>query len=423
MNKIILHLDFNSFFASVEQQANPFLRGKAIAVAGKGKQSIDLYANRSTSSVSLSSLKHHRTVITTASKEAKARGVKTAMSSTQAKRLCPELIIIPGDPQKYSKVTAHFLEILKRYSDSVEQFSTDEAFADVTIAAGDYFSAVFLAEKIRHDIKKEIGIACTASIGIGPNKLIAKLAGESIKPNGLTVVQPHELASFMRNHELQAICGIGKQTEEHLHKIGITSIESLQKTPLSVLVSEFKSYGHFLHLAANGIGSDEVSSLEEEQKSISHSYTFPYELFSEQEIKKNLLALCDKVASRLRKKSFTAKQISVYARYNNFGGFGMQKVLPHSTEDGLEIFQIAWSLLKDQVNEMNGIRLLGISTSDLQKIPSPESLFVKPRKVRETLQALDTLQAKHGAGIWQRAATLGTHFKMRTSGWHYDHEL
>jgi DNA polymerase IV len=408
MNKIILHLDFNSFFASCEQQANPFLRGKPIAVAGKRKDNKQ-------------QLK--RTVVTTASIEAKRLGVKTAMSSLEAKRICPELIIVQGDPKKYSTITKKFLLILKRYSDAVEQFSTDEAFADLTIAAGDYFGATFIAQRIRDDIRREIGSYCTASIGIAPNKLAAKLACESVKPNGLTIVHPEELESFVEKQDMRAICGIGPRIESRLHEMGISSMNSLKKTPLEQLVNEFKNYGYFLYFAARGIGNDEVDDAKKLPKSVGHSYTFPSDLETTVELQTNLLALCDKVAWRMRRDGFTANRISIYARYGNFGGVGCERRFKEPMTDGLALYKNAWKLIDSIRNPHKGIRLLGISASGLTTQKMPKSLFPKPEKIHQTLRALDTLQARYGNGIWQRAATINTTFKERTSGWHYDHEV
>lgn len=419
MPKIILHIDFNSFFASVEQQANPFLRGKAIAVGGKGKQSVDVSDHPR---VDLASIQLHRTVVTTASKEAKAHGVKTAMSSLEAKRILPELIIIPGDPHKYSEITHRFLNILKRRCNSVEQFSTDEAFGDITTVAEDYFGATMLAQMIRSDIERECGVACTASIGIGPNKLVAKLASESMKPNGLTVVRPEHIEEFMFSRQLQDVCGIGARIERRLHGLGIMSMKALYETPLSVLISEFKSYGNFLYLAARGIGDDNVNPESVDPKSIGHSYTYPHDLIENAEIKKNLLNLCDRVAWRMRRDGFIATHLSIYARYGGGGSVGTQRRFKEPMEDGLMLYRSAWPLLDRIRDDHRGIRLLGVSAGGLIKTTMPNSLIKKDRKTHQVLLALDKIQTRYGPGSWKRAATLGTVFKERSSGWHYDHE-
>lgn len=423
MKKIILHLDFNSYFASVEQQANPFLRGKAVAVAGKGKQSIDVAAaHRDHIRHRIEQSNLHRTVVTTASKEAKRMGVKTAMSSLEAKRICPELIIIPGDPHKYSEITKRFLSILRNHADAVEQFSTDEAFADLTIAAGDYFSATMIAQHIRDEIKQSCGEACTVSIGIGPNKLIAKLASESVKPNGLTVVQPHEAGDFVLTRDLQDVCGIGPRIEHRLHELGIMSIKALRRTPRSVLLDAFKQYGHFLYSAARGVGDDFVQNEEAPPKSIGHSYTFATDLIEPKDIQTGLLTLCDRVAWRMRRDGFIATHLSVHARYKDFNGIGTRKRFHEYMEDGLELYQNAWKLLDAKRTPRLPIRLLGVSASGLLRAKPPKRLFKKDEKMSRALEALDKIQTRYGSGSWQRASTMNIEFKERTSGWHYDHE-
>lgn len=407
MSKIILHIDFNSFFASVEQQANPFLRGKAIAVGGKGRGS-----------------QLHRTVVTTASKEAKALGIKTAMASLSALKQLPGLIMVSGDPKKYSEITKRFLAILRKHADAVEQFSTDEASADITVASGgDYFGATIIAQMIREDIKKQCGTHCTASIGVAPNKVMAKLAAESMKPSGLTVVRPEHLLDFVAAQELQAICGIGPRIAERLERLGATTVESLRKLPIELLRKEFKSYGDWLYAIARGQGDDHVSDEDIDPKSIGHSYTFPYDLETDAELKTNLLALSDKVAWRLRRDGFIGTRVSAYVRYQGFGGKGAQQQLSDPIVDGLDIFKNAWSILERVRNPEKPVRLLGVSISGLIKTPMMKTLIPKRNKMHRTLEALDTLQERYGNNVWRRGATMQTLFLERTSGWHYDHEV
>jgi DNA polymerase IV len=421
--KIILHLDFNSYFASVEQQANPFLRGKAIAVSGKGKYSINVaQAYKHKARININQADLRRTVVTTASQQAKRLGVKTAMASQEALRICPELIMIPGDPKKYGDITKRFMVILRKHCDAVERFSTDEAFADITLAAQDYFGAAIIARMILNDIEQDIGAHCTCSIGIASNKTLAKLACESKKPSGITVVPPADAKAFIRRQELGAICGIGFKTVDRLADIGITTTTGLQKASLAELVHHFKSYGFFLFQTAHGMGDDEILEGDVAPKSIGHSYTFPHDLESEAEMKKHLLVLCDRVAWRMRKQGFLATRLSVYARYSHKGGKGAQKRFKEPMQDGLELFHNAWRILQRVRDRGYGVRLLGISASGLIKAPMPDRLFKKSQKIRSALSALDRVTERYGAGSWQRAATLGTVFKERISGWHYDHE-
>ncbi len=408
--RIILHADFNSFFASVEQQANPFLRGKPIAVAGKqhgkmGKQEL------------------RRTIITTASLEAKKRGVKTAMSSIEALRICPDLIIVPGDPKKYSFATERFLSILSKYASSVEQFSLDEAFADITECAGDFFGAVFIAQMIRRDIAMEVGDYCTVSIGIANNKMLAKLASESEKPNGLTIVEPKQASKFVERMNLADICGIGPAILGRLESFGITSPRLLRTIPLHALMQEFGEYGLFLFEASRGLGNSIVEPNQAPPKSIGHSYTFDTDLDTEQELRANLLALSDRVASRMRKLNLSAMTVHAYIRYGERGGVGGQHTVSAPMEDGLEIFLNALEVLNTKRDHHKGARLLAVSVSQFVPAQRHHTLFDPEAKRSRVLESLDDLEQKHGTGIWQRGTTMNTEFKERVSGWHYDHEL
>lgn len=422
-NKIILHLDFNSYFASVEQQANPFLRGLPIAVAGKGRHSIDVaMTHRSQQRITIDQLSFQRSVVTTASREAKKLGVKTAMGTWEARKICPEMLVIPGDPQKYGELTRRFMKILEQYGDVVQRFSTDEAFADITCASGgDYFGATLLAQRIRAEIAEECGEYCTVSIGIASNKLLAKLASESKKPNGLTVVQPHEAADFVLTRPLADFCGIGRRIEKHLEKLGATSIATLRALPLSLLLREFKSYGYFLYNAARGLGPDDFE-FQEDPKSIGNSYTFPHDLKTDEEVYMNLLALADRVAWRMRKQNFVATHIAGYVRYGDFGGHGFHRRCQDPLLDGLDIAHTAWGIMKEKIDVSYGVRLLGISASGLLPVAGKDSLFEKERRKAKALGALDKVTDKYGSGVWQRASTMKTIFKERVSGWHYDHE-
>ncbi len=419
-------MDFNSYFASVEQQANPRLRGQPIAVAGKGRDPLDAggVSDLPNNRQSLHSLQHRRSVVTTASKEAKRRGVKTAMNTFEAKKICPELIIIPGDPLKYSEITKRFLTVLRQHADAVEQFSTDEAFADITLASGgDYFGATILAQRIKNDVRKACGVACTVSIGIAPNKLVAKLASESMKPDGLTLVTPHEVSDFVLGQPLAAFAGIGFRTERHLEHLGATSVATLRNIPLTVLLAEFKSYGHFLFQAARGLGDDVVTDTSQDQQiSYGHSYTFPHNLHEPSEIRQNLLALCDRVCWRMRKSQQAATHLQVYARGADMHGYGGSKHLKEPFFDGAELLENAWDILKEKLPLYEGVRLIGISVSGLWSLKSNSSFLPAYKKKERATQALDSLAERYGFGVCRRASTLGTTFHARTSGWHFDHE-
>ncbi len=410
-----MHVDMNSYFASVEQQANPFLRGKAIGVTGKR---FDL--NRQGEA--------QRSIIATASREAKALGVKTAMSTVEALRICPTLLIIPGDPEKYSEITHRFVSLFHEFTDNVQQTSVDECYLDITKEANDYFGATIIAQAIRERLKDLCGEWITASIGIGPNKLIAKLGSESHKPNGLTVVRPGEVLPFLNTLELRDFCGIGYRTEQHLAELGVTTVQGLRDYPVDKLIQEFKSWGRWLHEAAWGRDAFAVEAEEEEQKSFGHSYTFPHDIDDVREIKRNLLAMCDKVAWRLRREGLKAGLVSVSFRYGHFdklhtsgGSHGQQHRFQEPTADGLVLFTIVWSLVETWWDG-TPVRLIGVSASMLTRGQGQHSLFKKNQNVAAVVDALDKIQTRYGSASWTRASCLGIEFRARSSGWHYDHE-
>ncbi len=402
MNKIIIHIDMNCYFASVEQQANPLLRGKPIGITGKSQK---------------------RSVVATASIEAKRLGVKTAMSTWEATKICPSLILISGDPEKYSEITNRFNQIYSEFTDKIEKFSVDESFLDITEEAQDYFGATFIAQAIRARLKEECGERITASIGIGPNKLIAKLSSESVKPNGLTVTKPSEVITLLDSSELQDVCGIGPRIERRLNNLGIINFEGLREFPIEQLVREFKSYGYWLQNAANGIGDSNVNPENSDPKSVGHSYTLPQDTWDTNTIKRYLLGLSDKVAWRLRRDGFIAKRITTYIRYGDFSGSGQQKKFQESTNDGLILFKSAWKMISAWKDESKSVRLVGISASDLSKAPIQQSIFKKDRKMNSIIPALDKIQNRYGSKSWTRASLLQTKFKERSSGFHYDHEI
>lgn len=410
-----MHIDFNSYFASVEQQANPHLRGKAIAIAGKAPpKNADSHAMHDAL---------RRSVVTTASREAKARGVKTGMPTWEAKKFCPELIVIPGDPQKYSDLTNRLLAVCKKHADVLQQFSTDEVFLDITRAAQNYFGASMMALIIRRDLRAACGEICTVSIGIAPNKLVAKLAGESIKPNGLTVVRPEEVEDFVKSRPLKDFCGLGPRIEKRLEVLGVTSVETLRALPRALLVELFKQYGDWLADAAQGVSHDPVTADNgEPPKSIGHSYTFPNDLTTAHDVRKNLIALSDRVGIRLRRQGLVATRISAYVRYGNFTSDGHAKLLGEPIADGLDIGKNAWALLAPRLDLHRGVRLLGVSVSELRTAELSTSLFRKDRKMQKVIKALDNVHNRFGTDSWKRGTTLQTAFRDRTSGWHYDHE-
>jgi DNA polymerase-4 len=227
MGRIILHIDYNSYFATVEQQANPRLRGKPIGVTGGDRM--------------------ERTVIGAASIEAKAMGIKTGMSIQEARKIYPQIILVRGDSDKYLACTKRFINILKDYSPYLEIFSIDEAFMELPPPAT-FEMGVSVAIQIKERIHQEIGDWLRVSIGVSYNKTLAKLGGSLFKPDGLQVIMDETAAMMILDQiEFDDICGIGPRTKLHLFNMGIADFATLRKVPLEMLFSAFKSYGLFLY--------------------------------------------------------------------------------------------------------------------------------------------------------------------------------
>ncbi|MBI2329790.1 DNA polymerase IV [Candidatus Daviesbacteria bacterium] len=435
---IILHVDFNSYFAAVEQQANPRLRGKPIGVTGGDRIK--------------------RTVLGAASVEAKRFGVKTGMLEWQAKQLCPQIILVQGDSDKYLETTKRFLNILKCYSPYLEVFSIDEAFmelpnnksearnpkyetisnvlnpnvqnvldfknlnlefvSDFDIRISNFANAVRIALDIKSRIKSEIGEWITCSIGISYNKLMAKLAGSLQKPDGLVVIPNQEEAiKVLDKIELDEICGIGPRIKKRLNNMGIFDFQTLRQASLQSLLASFKSYGQILYNMARGIDYSKVMPFyeKEEVKSIGHRHTIDHDTDDPLEIKQILLKLTEMVARRLRAKNLVGKTIHCWYRSalhppgvvtfshpeGGFTGNGMQITI-QCTNDGLDIFKTAWKVFR---NLWGGekIRMVGVSISNLRsQIPQNLSLLPEIKKTEIITKVLDKINDKYGEFTLQR---------------------
>lgn len=382
MGRVILHIDMNSYFATVEQQANPLLRGKPIAVSGRP---------------------NIHSVVATASYEAKAYGVKAGMSTWEAKRLCPGLIFIPGDPNKYIDITGRLLKIFKSYTPSVEIFSIDEVFLQLF----DKNDSERIALEIKSRIKSEIGDKMTCSIGIAENKFLAKLASEKKKPDGLTVIDEKNLDEVLLSSKLEDFCGIGRRILKRLNDIGVHTVYQLRKIPKDALVASFGNIcGNHLHNMAYGIDDSPVipDYDAEEAKSYSHSLTLPKETDDRKYIEAVLLRLSEKVARRMRADDFCGRVVHLYVRYPDMGGVSQQKLLPRYIDDGLEIFKVGRGLFPQ---EMPIVRMLSIGIGYLQKKTfQTRSLLPEDQRGEKIISSMDLVNNHFGENTVFRAAVL-----------------
>jgi len=373
-HRTILHIDANAFFASVEQQANPELRGKPIAVVGG----------------------HGRTVITTSSYEARAKGVKTGMAIWEGKRTCPDLIIVVGDNRKYTYTSTKINEIFRDYTPEVEAFSIDESWLDVTYSLGIFGSAETIAYLIKARIRHSFGITC--SIGIAPNKLLAKLASDLRKPDGLVVITPEDVSRVLERMPIKELCGIGKKMERHLNMMSIYTCGELGRCDEARLTRKFGIIGKRLKEMGQGIDHSPVIQYGEEGdvKSVGHSRTLERDIDDPVEIRRFLLQLSEMVGSRARRYGVSGKTIHLYVRYADFfSSWGKQTTLKNYINQSDDIYKAAISILST-VELEQPVRLLGISLSNLKHQAEQLPLFAEDRRKLEATKAMDAVNQRFG---------------------------
>ena len=372
MSKIILCVDMDAFFASVEQQVNPDLRDKPIAVTGAGA----------------------RTVITTSSYEAREHGVKTGMTPHEAKKLCPHIIFVIGDNRRYAEICSRLEKICERFTPDIETYSIDEIFLDITGSHHLFGGPEELARTIKKTVKEELGINCT--VGIGPNILIAKLASDLAKPDGLKWIDKEMVPSVLQSLPVKKLWGIGPHTEEKLRVMGIRTCGELGAAPLSLLTKKFGILGGQLKGMGNGILDRSLESATRDPKSIGHSRTFPKDIGRREEIAPQLLRLSEMVGRRARRYGYKGRKVTLTVRYADFKTFTKQTTLDTYTNDTGEIYRTALSIL-DGIRLLKSIRLLGVSLSSFGN-DGQLALFEKSdRREREAiLKAMDAVNDKFG---------------------------
>jgi DNA polymerase-4 len=372
--RVILHIDMNAFFASVEQQANPALRGKPIAVIGSAK----------------------RTVITTCSYEARAYGVKTGMNVWQARQKCPDIILVIGDNRKYTWTSSQIIKIFLDFTPLVELFSIDEAFLDVTGSLGIFGSAERIACLIKARIRHAFGITC--SIGIAPNKLLAKLASDMQKPDGLIVIKPEKVAEVLERIPAKDLCGVGGKTARQLALYGIVTCGDLGRFPVSTLKRRFGIIGEQLSRMGRGIDNSPVIPVEESDpvKSVGHSMTLERDIEERREILKHLLQLSEMVGRRARRYNVWGKTVTLSIRYADFDTWaGKQETLTHYINDSEEIYRAAVAIL-DSIVLMQPVRLLGVRISNLRYESNQLPLFPEERKKALMVGTMDEVNDRYG---------------------------
>jgi DNA polymerase IV (DinB-like DNA polymerase) len=338
--RIILHLDMDSCYASVEMRERPEIRGKPVVIGADPKQG------------------KGRGVVATCSYEARAFGIRSAMPISQAFVLCPHAVFLPPDFSRYVNASADIMAILKANGFPLQQVSIDEAFLDVS-QLGTFPAATDLAVRIKDTILTHLGLTC--SIGIAPTKVVAKIASDVHKPGGLTVVEPENLFSFLAPMPVRKIPGIGKKSETELFEMGIRTIRDLAESDIQVLIARFGRSAIALQEIAAGIERSEVKE-RDGVKSVSRETTFTEDTGDEQLLAATIDALADEVCRNLSDESLHCRTVTVKVRYEGFVTRTKARTLPHVTGDPAIVRRCAHSLLRD-IFDGRKIRLLGIRLS------------------------------------------------------------
>ncbi|OGS44544.1 MAG: hypothetical protein A2539_01400 [Elusimicrobia bacterium RIFOXYD2_FULL_34_15] len=363
----------NSYFASVEQMCNPALRGKPVAVCGEG-----------------------RTIVVTASYEARKFGVKTGVTIPEAKRLCPQLILVFGNLDKYIDTSFKIHKILLEFTDLVEVYSVDECFLDITSIKNASQNSIDMAKKIKMHIKNELGLTC--SIGVSYNKLLAKLASDMQKPDGLVEISRENFSKIFETLPIEELCGIGRKMKDNLNQLGIKTAKQLGDASISMLTSHFGFIGYLLKHMGQGIDDTRVKNYSEMEpvKSVGHSHTFPKDTFDLKIIKSYMLMLSEKVGERLRKYKLIGRTVSLMVRYSDFDTFVRQYSLQSHINSGIEIYETALQVFEKILPLKKAVRLLGVSISNLAPNKDQQFLLDNLQKQQKLVAAVDEINSKYG---------------------------
>jgi nucleotidyltransferase/DNA polymerase involved in DNA repair len=386
MQRVILHLDMDAFYAAVEVRETPDLAGKPLIIGHRGR----------------------RGVVSTCSYEARKYGVHSAMPSVRAERLCPDAVWLPGRMALYVKVSREIRRIMQDYSPLVEPLSIDEAFIDLTGIAADLPAAIQTANELKARIRDEQRL--TASVGVAPNKFLAKLASDMDKPDGLTVIAIEDLASKVWPLPVERLWGVGPKTAQRLREVGITTIEHLLEYDPGLLQSRIGTNAA-THLRALARGDDDRPVVSERgQKSISEERTYGEDLEDAEEIDRSMLARAEWVARQLRRQGIVAHTVHLKIRTGDFTTWTRSHTLASPTDLAEPVVEAARRMFRERIRLAGrGVRLLGVGVSGLEPARSVQgSLFEAPtdERARKMARAADAVREKLGEKAVTRARLL-----------------
>lgn len=381
MKRWIMHVDMDAFFASVEQRDHPEWKGKPLIVGGKTK----------------------RSVVATASYEARKYGVHSAMSITKAMKLCPNGIYVKPRMDVYREVSEQIHKIMYNYAIEIEPLSMDEAFMDISGMNKQYPTLNAIGNAIKSEIKEKLNL--TASVGIAPNKFLAKIASDMNKPDGLTIIPYGKEKEAIADLPIRMLWGVGEITEKKLKEKGYKKIRDLQKETEEETYRKLGNIGKELHKLAQG-KDDRPIKAKQAPKSIGDETTYAYDLYEKDDIERKLIIHSDIIAQRLREKKLSAYTITLKVRFASFKTISRSITIEEGTNLTDEIYKLSQKLLK-RIKIDEKIRLLGIYASNLKPTMQMKSLFYdKNEKLQKAAQITDEIRRKFGKNAIQRAIHL-----------------
>lgn len=378
----ILHVDLDAFYASVEVLKDPSLAGKPVVVGGAGT----------------------RGVVMSASYVARAFGIRSAMPAVRARRLCPDAVFVPPDFESYKAHSNRFREVLLSVTPLVEPIALDEAFLDVSGAVLLFGAPVAIGARIRERVLAEVGVAC--SVGVGPTKLVAKLASRAAKPDGLVVVAAGDVEAFLDPLPARALWGIGEKTMEVLSRLGVKTVGDLSRTPpvvLGRLIGE--QHARDLHALARGLDDRAVVPYEP-PKSVSHEETFDRDLDDDEELLREILALSQRVAARLREDGYRARTVTLKVRLANFTTLTRSRTIDPPTDVAADLYLVASELFRGLPGARRRVRLLGVAGTGLAPAGQEQLALLRGERWGDVERAVDRIERRFGRGSAMPAALL-----------------
>lgn len=380
----ILHVDLDAFYASVESLKDPSLAGKPLVVAGGT-----------------------RGVVLSASYEARAHGIHAAMPTVRARRLCPDAAFVPPDFAAYRAHSNRFREVLLSVTPLVEPLSLDEAFLDVAGAIRLFGDPPAIAERVRTAVRTEVGVNC--SVGVAPTKLVAKIASAAAKPDGAVVVPAGEVERFLRPLPVGRLWGVGDKTLELLHRLAIRTVGDLADAPTPVL-ARLLGDGPATSLQALARGTDDRHVVPyQPPKQVSNEETFDRDLDDDADILRELLALAQRVGTRLREDGYRARTVVLKVRLASFTTLTRSRTLSDPTDVAADLYRTAAELYAALPGASHRVRLLGVGATNLVGAGAEQLALLHPQRWGDVERAVDRIDRRFGRGSAMPAALLDRH--------------